>query len=1094
MAMTSAGSSSKKRGNRRRTGADRRAPARSVVARSAVGRPAASRVFAAYRMKDDEIEAGLATGEHAVALESYFGEGGYAELRHLAPQAQARGVRGGPRVLILPGIMGSKLGFRRPLLDDVVWIDPVDFTLGNIARLAYDGVTSKVEALGVVLLAYLKLKLTLQIASFDVAFHPFDWRQPIPVLGAALADRIARDGRDVHLVAHSMGGLVARAALKKGLPQVKRLIMLGTPNYGSFAVPQALRGKHSMVRMVAALDVGHSAEELVDRVFSTFPGLYQMMPWREKFSAMNLYDAAAWPSKGPRPRQALLNAIEPAHAALAAPDDRFALIAGINRDTVVGASVVGDELAYVQSRDGDGTVPVDMARLPGVPTYYIDEEHGSLPNNSLVADTTIDLLRHPTSDRLPTTWTPRRDQRRRSLRDAQLGTEPFGGRRGRELSPSEVRQVLTGFASPPAPGGAAPLQALAPSVAQPATDAGRSLHVVVGRRRQHRLDVTLAHGSITDVNARAYVLGVFKEVDPSGAALAIDARLSGAISEFSTRRMISGGVGEMFVMPVGRSSLQTDMVVLAGMGTFDTFTPAVQSLVAENIIRLFVRTRVDEFATVLLGSGSGASVRQTLANMCAGFVRALGDTGGAHRFRRIVLSEQDPERFLEVKQALYELASSQMFDDTEVTIDEVALSVSAADAGSAAPSRRDRLPGGRDPVYAIVRESPRSDGDLTLEVALLGAGGAAAVVNGEARVPRATLEGLLARIETPGFSFDGLPGYGAALAALVLPANVRARLATMADRHLVIVHDTPSSRIPWETLHLDKAGAGAAPASGKKGTKGVKGAAKGAKAPKTPDKDGWAPALGCGMSRRYLAENLSVAKWLEERREDGFLDVLLVVDPTGTLPGAKKEAERLRKALGATSAVRVTVIQGAQGTRTELLRQFTSGKYDMIHFAGHAFFDPRVPARSGILCAGDEVLSGADLAQRGNLPSLVFFNACEAGRIRRGASARDGELAIVKRLGRSTSFAEAFLRGGVVNYVGTYWPVGDDPATLFAEIFYGELLAGKTVSQALLAGRRALRDEGELDWADYIHYGSPDFVLKTGARAASAPAPSQFLP
>ena len=41
---------------------------------------------------------------------------------------------------------------------------------------------------------------------------------------------------EVQLVAHSMGGLVARAALTSPAGgKVKRLIMLGTPNYGSFA-------------------------------------------------------------------------------------------------------------------------------------------------------------------------------------------------------------------------------------------------------------------------------------------------------------------------------------------------------------------------------------------------------------------------------------------------------------------------------------------------------------------------------------------------------------------------------------------------------------------------------------------------------------------------------------------------------------------------------------------------------------------------------------------------------------------------------------------------------------------------------------------
>ena len=57
----------------------------------------------------------------------------------------------------------------------------------------------------------------------------------------------------------------------------------------------------------------------------------------------------------------------------------------------------------------------------------------------------------------------------------------------------------------------------------------------------------------------------------------------------------------------------------------------------------------------------------------------------------------------------------------------------------------------------------------------------------------------------------------------------------------------------------------------------------------------------------------------------------------------------------------------------------------MVHYAGHAEFDESHPEHSGIRCYGSQVLSGADLAGLGNLPALVFFNACESGRVRGGA-------------------------------------------------------------------------------------------------------------
>ena len=52
----------------------------------------------------------LASGGHAGSLREYFGAPAYAELSALAAAAKAIKKSRGPRVLILPGIMGSKLG------------------------------------------------------------------------------------------------------------------------------------------------------------------------------------------------------------------------------------------------------------------------------------------------------------------------------------------------------------------------------------------------------------------------------------------------------------------------------------------------------------------------------------------------------------------------------------------------------------------------------------------------------------------------------------------------------------------------------------------------------------------------------------------------------------------------------------------------------------------------------------------------------------------------------------------------------------------------------------------------------------------------
>ncbi|MCD4811202.1 hypothetical protein K8R14_01140 [bacterium] len=220
-----------------------------------------------YSLNDDMVEQDLIIGENRDLLEAYFGEEAYEDLRAMALRAQTARTRGGPRVLILPGIMGSKLGTKGFIFDDTIWIDPVDFARGRLSELSLDGGSADIQALGVLLFAYLKLKLRLKLAGFDADFHPYDWRQDIRNLGQYLIKRIRDETGDgagrksLYLVAHSMGGLVARAGFQlltdsdeeDDTDRVQRLIMLGTPNNGSFSPVQALSGTHPLVKKVAAI-------------------------------------------------------------------------------------------------------------------------------------------------------------------------------------------------------------------------------------------------------------------------------------------------------------------------------------------------------------------------------------------------------------------------------------------------------------------------------------------------------------------------------------------------------------------------------------------------------------------------------------------------------------------------------------------------------------------------------------------------------------------------------------------------------------------------------------------------------------------------
>jgi pimeloyl-ACP methyl ester carboxylesterase len=367
----------------------------------------------AFHAEDDEVLDSLACGRQVDSLREYFGAPAYAELTALAATAKKAKKSRGPRVLILPGIMGSKLGGRlsrgragtkrRTRAAEVLWIDPLQIAAGRLTALALPGGQS-FKSMGVLLFSYAKLLLKLRNDGCDARFHSYDWRLGVDELGAELAAAIAAQGRPVTLVAHSMGGLVARVATRL-LPKrlVSRIILLGTPNGGSFAPVQALRGTYPFVRRMSALDRKHSPEYLAEHVFCTFPGLYHMLP-PPRGGGLDLYDPRGWPVDGPKPDARLLGEIAAVRAGFAPVDSRAVHIVGVNQETVVGVRRTAAGFEYSMDRNGDGTVPLSSARLPGLKCYFVDESHADLANNSRVIQAVIDLVRRGSTTSLPQRW------------------------------------------------------------------------------------------------------------------------------------------------------------------------------------------------------------------------------------------------------------------------------------------------------------------------------------------------------------------------------------------------------------------------------------------------------------------------------------------------------------------------------------------------------------------------------------------------------------------------------------------------------------------------------------------------------------------
>src|SRR5262249_55826112 len=146
-------------------------------------------------------------------------------------------------------------------------------------------------------------------------------------------------------------------------------------------------------------------------------------------------------------------------------------------------------------------------------------------------------------------------------------------------------------------------------------------------------------------------------------------------------------------------------------------------------------------------------------------------------------------------------------------------------------------------LQLIVRQEKASADELTFHYVLT-AGSKAAVILDARTVAGSELDSHLDQVNTPAFTMSTLAAFGNRLATLVLPEAVTAALLQLKNHHVVIVHDTAASRVPWETLQLG----------------------------------GWFPAAEAGLSRRYAVADLALDKLLGQRPHEPFFNVLLVVN------------------------------------------------------------------------------------------------------------------------------------------------------------------------------------------------------------------------
>ncbi len=202
------------------------------------------------------------------------------------------------------------------------------------------------------------------------------------------------------------------------------------------------------------------------------------------------------------------------------------------------------------------------------------------------------------------------------------------------------------------------------------------------------------------------------------------------------------------------------------------------------------------------------------------------------------------------------------------------------------------------------------------------------------------------------------------------------------------------------------------------------------------------------------------------QEQSGRLRALVIGNPTADLPGAAAEAEAVSQVLAKAGVEVVMLIGPEQATANRFSIQITTQRYDLIHYAGHGYFDGKAPHLSGLLFQ-DGPFFAEEFERCLKSAAFVFLSACES------AEAKTTESMTGFRGKFTEGVAISALGGGAIGCLGPIWEIEDGLAKDFALEFYVQLAEGSPIGEAVRQARLAVRDRSSDFWASWILYGDP---------------------
>lgn len=185
----------------------------------------------------------------------------------------------------------------------------------------------------------------------------------------------------------------------------------------------------------------------------------------------------------------------------------------------------------------------------------------------------------------------------------------------------------------------------------------------------------------------------------------------------------------------------------------------------------------------------------------------------------------------------------------------------------------------------------------------------------------------------------------------------------------------------------------------------------------------------------------------------------------GPLPFAREEGRRVVSHLGKYGQL----VIGEQANEVFLKNQDLSN-VGVLHFAAHALVNQRRPQRSAVLLSPGEAADGQEedgwlqpreIATLDLAGKTVVLSTCQSA----SGPTMGGEGVM--------SLARSFIRSNAHSVVGTLWPLADNQAAIFFDLFYANLAKGTSTGEALQQAQKTMIKQGAPPnaWAGVVLMG-----------------------